>query len=96
MRSLPPPRAAPYNTGAARPTTDSPWLLRSSSANKGFLAPERRAKPSQSWLKRFWNTQIVAADKRPGNLNIAWGVGIFATGVIFARTIAADVLVPAM
>ncbi len=36
----------------------------------------------------------MAPEKREGNVSIAWGVLVFAGGVVFARTIGTDVLVP--
>ena len=69
-----------------------------SSAQKGFLTGGAKGTPKapETFFQRFWKEEIVAADKREGNLSILWGVAVFAGGIVFARTIGPDVLVPAL
>ncbi|KDN39946.1 hypothetical protein K437DRAFT_258829 [Tilletiaria anomala UBC 951] len=62
----------------------------------GFLTSDKKPRQPESFLSRFWRNEIVGADMREGNLSILWGVAVFAGGIVFARTIGSDVLVPAL
>ncbi|PPQ74236.1 hypothetical protein CVT24_001107 [Panaeolus cyanescens] len=48
----------------------------------------------ESAFSRFWRTEVVAADKLPGNISIASAVGLFVGGIIAIRTWG-DLMVPA-
>lgn len=67
-------------------------------SQRGFLNPQNRAPPRdrRNFLRRFWDEQIMSADKVDGNLNIAWAVLVFAGGIVAARTIAKEAIVPAL
>jgi hypothetical protein len=41
--------------------------------------------PNESAWSRFLRTQVFAADKLPGNVNIVAGVGLFVGGVFVVR-----------
>ncbi|KIJ63994.1 hypothetical protein HYDPIDRAFT_154964 [Hydnomerulius pinastri MD-312] len=58
--------------------------------------PPRRAinDPNESGFSRFMREQVWAPEKLPGNISILTGVGVFAAGVVAARTWG-DILVPA-
>lgn len=43
---------------------------------------------------KFWQDEIVAPEKRAGNMAVARGVGLFAAGIIFVRTMGAEMIVP--
>ncbi|KAH7908140.1 hypothetical protein BJ138DRAFT_1128688 [Hygrophoropsis aurantiaca] len=54
-----------------------------------FSAPQpRRAihDPNESAFSRFMREQILSPEKLPGNISIATGVAVFASGVFIART----------
>ncbi|PWN53329.1 hypothetical protein IE53DRAFT_384175 [Violaceomyces palustris] len=65
------------------------------SAQPGFLnsSSGRVPKQSQSWLARFIQEEITHPEKRAGNLSIAWGITVFAAGIIFVRK-AGDLITP--
>lgn len=42
--------------------------------------------PNESALSRFMREQIWAPEKMPGNISILTGVGVFAGGIVVART----------
>lgn len=42
--------------------------------------------PNEGVFSRFMREQIWAAEKMPGNISILTGVGVFAGGIVFART----------
>ncbi|PWZ00596.1 hypothetical protein BCV70DRAFT_211412 [Testicularia cyperi] len=57
------------------------------SAQRGFLSSPagRPQQPKANFLMRFINNEILAPEKRPGNISIAWGLTVFAAGIIAAR-----------
>lgn len=58
--------------------------------------PPRRAlqNPNESAFSRFIREEVFAPEKLSGNINIFAAVGVFAAGVLAARTWG-DLLVPA-
>lgn len=65
----------------------------------GFLNRSRAGgrevpRSSRNFLVRFWQDEIVAADKVEGNLSVVWGSTVFVAGIFFAKTIAKDTIVP--
>lgn len=64
---------------------------------KGFLNPQHRAPPRdrRNFFQRFWQDQIMAQDKVDGNLGIFYALLVFGGGIVAARTIAKDAIVPA-
>jgi hypothetical protein len=67
-------------------------------SQRGFLNPQKRAPPrdQRNFIRRFWDEQIVSPDKVDGNVTIAWAALVFAGGIVAARTIAKDIIVPAL
>jgi hypothetical protein len=65
---------------------------------KGFLNPQHRAPPRdrRSFFRRFWDDQIMATDKVDGNLSIFYALLVFGGGIVVARTIAKDAIVPSL
>lgn len=63
---------------------------------KGFLNPQHRAPPRdrRSFVRRFWEDQIMARDKIDGNLHVFYALLVFGGGIVFARTIAKETIVP--
>ncbi|PWN94026.1 hypothetical protein FA10DRAFT_283636 [Acaromyces ingoldii] len=59
-------------------------------------AAPRASRPQPNFLQRFWRDEIANPEKRAGNQAVAWGVSFFVAGIVFARTIAKDVIVPAL
>ena len=70
-------RAAPPHSGPAYYT---PAHLARNGGPSGSLVD-----PNESAWSRFLRSQIFAADKLPGNVNIVSGVGLFVGGVIVVR-----------
>ncbi|CEH12052.1 hypothetical protein CBOM_00063 [Ceraceosorus bombacis] len=75
------------------------------SARPGFLNNKSRpggagtaaaaaAAAPRNFLSRFWYEEVVALDKRAGNLALAFGVGVFGAGVSIIRVFGMDLLVP--
>ena len=65
---------------------------------KGFLNPQHRAPPRdrRNFIQRFWQDQIMATDKQDGNLAIFYALLVFGGGIVAARTIARDTIVPSL
>ncbi|CAD6892357.1 unnamed protein product [Tilletia controversa] len=65
----------------------------------GFLnssrGPARPAQSSSAW-SRFLQNEILAPEKRAGNLLVLYGAGFFAAGVTLFRTVGADLFVPVL
>ncbi|ORX99330.1 hypothetical protein K493DRAFT_313264, partial [Basidiobolus meristosporus CBS 931.73] len=49
------------------------------------MAKKLQAKDSGNIVTKFFRNEILAADKRPGNLNVALGVTVFGVSIAFLR-----------
>ncbi|KAF7368776.1 ATP-dependent RNA helicase MRH4, mitochondrial [Mycena venus] len=74
---------------------------RSAPPNSGpaYIAPsqsQRRtlADPHESAFSRFLREEILAPEKRPGNLSLLTGIGMFVGGIMAVRTWG-EMMVPA-
>ncbi|KAF8492007.1 hypothetical protein F5888DRAFT_1619446 [Russula emetica] len=76
-------RAAPPHSGPAYYTPGH--LARTGGGGGGGGPNGSLVDPNESAWSRFLRTQVFAADKLPGNVNIVAGVGLFVGGIFVVR-----------
>ncbi|KAK0523028.1 hypothetical protein OC834_004200 [Tilletia horrida] len=70
-----------------------PGFLNASRAGGPGSRGPARPQPTSA-LGRFWQNEVLAPEKRPGNLVILYSAGFFAAGVTLFRTLGKDIFVP--
>ncbi|KAL9934226.1 hypothetical protein V8E36_006682 [Tilletia maclaganii] len=60
---------------------------------RGAVSGPKRPEASSA-LGRFFENEVFAKEKRPGNLIILWGAGFFVAGVTLFRTVGKELFVP--